>query len=638
MATYALRLPAGHGLRLAAHRSRCGLCPGSLFQSEGPAFTVCTWRLTAHFNRFQSSAAASASCSSSSAPASRRSAVADTETELAKLGFQDSQVAFDSKSFFELFRTWYIFKVCSFGFIVRNCDRLYSMSSKALGKTFTHGVLRYSFFNHFCAGETAREIVPRMDRLRKLGVGGILDYAAEAKDDEVSKESSNVEEIRLPDSTVASTVGAPLSSRKYDYQGEAQCDANADIFLDAVRAVKDATPDGFAAIKFSGLGNPMLLQRMSTVLVELIVFFKNLSVDDVVIRQGLSVADVVRGTPYHAIDLSFKLDFEAFSKGWKRAFFVNSDAELKEIFDAIDLDKDGFIDYIDWLNNVRLSEINALCRGCKEEGPLWRAALDEEEVMLYSNMINRVQKIMDLAQELKVRVMVDAEWMDIQPAIDHVVLFLQRKYNHGDEPIVFNTYQTYLKGMQNSVRIDLERSRREGWRFGAKVVRGAYMVSERKKATDRGLESPICETYEDTEAEFHASIDAILAHTALEHAPALQPGCIDGPGRTAGAEVLVASHNRSSIERTLQQMEKFGTNRDHVYFGQLLGMADHVTFTLGANGYKAYKYVPYGPIGEVVPYLIRRTQENSAILGSAGVQEERQMVRAELRRRLNPFS
>jgi len=245
--------------------------------------------------------------------------------------------------------------------------------------------------------------------------------------------------------------------------------------------------------------------------------------------------------------------FDAFSKGWKRAFVVNSDDELREMFDAIDLDKDGLIDYIDWLNSVRLSEINALCRGCKDKGPLWRAALDEEEVMLYTNMINRVQKIMDLAQDLKVRVMVDAEWMDIQPAIDHVVLFLQRKYNHGDEPIVFATYQTYLKGMESSVRRDLERSRREGWRFGAKIVRGAYMVSERKKAADRGLESPICESYEDTESEFHASIDAVLAHTALEHAPKLQPGCTDGPGRTAGAEVLVASHNRSPSNERLRR-------------------------------------------------------------------------------------
>lgn len=563
--------------------------------------------------------------------------------------FQNAKEAFDSKRTFELLRTWLIYKVCGIGFIVRNCDTLYALSSKILGKTLTHGSMRYTFFNHFCAGESVDQIIPRMEHLRKHGIGGILDYAAEAKEDEMPKRGSIQE---------GSTVGAPQSSRKYDYQGEAQCDANAEIFLDAVRAVKDATPDGFAAIKLSGLGNPILLERMSTLLVELVIFFKNLSVDDVVIRRGQRLEDVVRGTPYHAIDQNFKLDFEAFHHGWKRFFQVTSEEELREVFKAIDHDDDGLIDYIDWSNSIRLSEINSLVQGCTEDGPLSRAALDDEEVRLYQNMTDRVKKIMNLAQELGVRVMVDAEWMDIQPAIDHIVLFLQRIYNHGDQPIVFNTYQTYLKGMESSVRRDLDRSRREGWRFGAKVVRGAYMVSERKKAAERSAESPICETYEDTEAEFHASIDAILAHTALDHPTSsslseqsenvyLRRGTIggpsdihpraDGPGRTAGAEVLVASHNRLSMERTLRKMEEFGTNRDHVYFGQLLGMADHVTFTLGANGYKAYKYVPYGPIAEVVPYLIRRTLENSAILGSAGVQEERQMVSAELRRRLNPF-
>eukprot|EP00420_Gonyaulax_spinifera_P022505 CAMPEP_0197908456 /NCGR_PEP_ID=MMETSP1439-20131203/66864_1 /TAXON_ID=66791 /ORGANISM="Gonyaulax spinifera, Strain CCMP409" /LENGTH=125 /DNA_ID=CAMNT_0043529949 /DNA_START=1 /DNA_END=374 /DNA_ORIENTATION=+ len=125
----------------------------------------------------------------------------------------------------------------------------------------------------------------------------------------------------------------------------------------------------------------------------------------------------------------------------------------------------------------------------------------------------------------------------------------------------------------------------------------------------------------------------------MHNNPAVQPTAPqggpaqDGPGKEAPAELLVASHNRGSIEFTLQRMEELNTDRGLVYFGQLLGMADHLTYGLGTNGYKAYKYVPYGPIDEVVPYLIRRTQENSAILGSPGVQEERQMVRQELKRR-----
>jgi len=204
------------------------------------------------------------------------------------------------------------------------------------------------------------------------------------------------------------------------------------------------------------------------------------------------------------------------------------------------------------------------------------------------------------------------------------VLFLQRKYNTGDRPVVFQTYQAYLKGMRGKAGRDLERSEREGWRFGAKVVRGAYMVSEREKARKRGMESPVCDDYVATEENFHAVIDAILEHSAA---------C----GPEAAAEVLVASHNRGSVEHTLRRCAELGLDRGNIYFGQLLGMADNLTFTLGKAGYKAYKYVPYGPIGEVMPYLIRRTQENSAILGSAGVQEERAMIAGELRRRLLRF-
>lgn len=547
-----------------------------------------------------------------------------TTVEVDALDFQNGKAAFDSKSLFELFRTWAVFKVCSFGVIVRNCAPLYGMSTKILGKTITHGAVRYSFFNHFCAGESADEIVPKMSELRKHGVGGILDYAAEAKEEEVPKKET------MPSNTEA-VVGAPLTARKYDYQGEAICDANAEIFLDAVRAVKNATPDGFAAIKLSGLGNPVLLERMSTCLVEMAVFFEKLSLQS-------SGQDQTR-RPWHCIDRSFQLDFDAFSAGWRHFFVPTDEAELRKRFDDIDRDQDGLITYLEWAEFARLSEINALVRSCTEEGPLFHAALNDEELELYQNLVGRVKKILDLAQSLEVRVMVDAEWMDIQPAIDHMVLFLQRIYNHGDQPIVFNTYQTYLKNMHGKVLRDLARSRREGWRFGAKLVRGAYMVSEREKAKQRGVESPVNESYEDTDNEFNRSLDAILAHTSLDpsKAPALIPGQKDGPGRYAGAEVLVASHNRQSIERALLKIKEFNTNRDNVYFGQLLGMADHLTFTLGKNGYKAYKYVPYGPIGEVMPYLIRRTQENSAILGSSGVQEERKMVGAELRRRLNPF-
>jgi len=391
-----------------------------------------------------------------------------------------------------------------------------------------------------------------------------------------------------------------------------------------VRAVKDTTPDGFAAIKLSGLCDPKLLERMSTCLVELTRLYARLSKD--------ADAPTDTRTPYYCTDLSFKLDWETYSAGTRRLFKVEDEAALRANFDRIDSDKDGVITFLEWSESARLSEVNSLCRSCVDQGPLYRAALDDKELELYFNLVRRVQRVMDLARELGVRVMVDAEWVDIQPAIDHLVIFLQREYNRGDRPVVFHTYQTYLRGMHDSVLRDLERSRREGWRFGAKVVRGAYMVSEREKAKARGVDAPICDSYEATEANYHATIESILRHNVDGRASSEQV-C----GKTTEGEILIASHNLDTIELSTRLVSELKKDKGTIYFGQLMGMADHLTFTLAKHGYKAYKYVPYGPIDEVVPYLIRRTQENSAILGSPGVQLERRMVGDELLRRLRPF-
>mmetsp|Transcript_83989 Transcript_83989/g.175691 ORF Transcript_83989/g.175691 Transcript_83989/m.175691 type:complete len:601 (-) Transcript_83989:495-2297(-) len=536
------------------------------------------------------------------------------EAAAGPLDFHDTKIAFNSKTTFELFRGWVVFQVCGIGPLVRHCDQLYSMSVKVLGSTITHFFMRHGLFNHFCAGENAKEIIPKMEHLRKYGVGGILDYAAEAKDEEPkAKKPVNEEEV----------IGAPLSAKTYEYAGESLCDANAEIFMDAIRAVKDATPDGFAAIKLSGLGDPQLLERMSTCLVEMAKLFHRVSNDP---STNYDVSTV----PFYAMDRSFSIDWDTFKNNWPRLFTVQDEATLKAIFEDIDKDRDGSINYLEWSEGIRLSHINEMARSCINPGPLYHSALNEEEQRLYFNLCNRMERIMDLAEKEGVRVMVDAEWTAIQPAIDHLVLFLQRKYNRGETPIVFQTYQTYLKGMHDKVVRDLARSKKEGWSFGAKVVRGAYMVSEREKAAKKGVESPICDTYEETEENYHKTIDSILSHNVGATGNAV--------GKDTQGEILVASHNRDTMEFVTRRCTELSKDKSKgIYFGQLMGMADHLTFTLASHGFKAYKYVPYGPIDEVVPYLIRRTQENSAILGSPGVQEERSMVGQELRRRISPF-
>jgi len=250
----------------------------------------------------------------------------------------------------------------------------------------------------------------------------------------------------------------------------------------------------------------------------------------------------------------------------------------------------------------------------KDIGNLTSAVFNEEETKLMNNMISRINNLAEYAEKLGVRLMVDAEQTYFQPAIDHLVLDLQRKFNRKF-PTIFNTYQCYLKDSYDRVATDLIRAKREGYYFAAKIVRGAYMILERKRATNMNYEDPIHPTLQDTHDNYHRVVNLILRDLHFSN-------------------VLVATHNQKSVTFVLDKMEKLNISPSNggVYFGQLLGMADHLTFNLGRNGYKAYKYVPYGPIHEVLPYLIRRAQENSNVLG--GTQQDILMIKSEIKRRI----
>lgn len=200
-------------------------------------------------------------------------------------------------------------------------------------------------------------------------------------------------------------------------------------------------------------------------------------------------------------------------------------------------------------------------------------------------------------------------------------------------PVVYNTFQAYLTDCPSRLELALRRSDSEGWLFGAKLVRGAYMVQERALAKEKGYKDPIHANQQATHDCYHACTDRILK------------ACFE-----QGAELMVASHNEGSVRHVAEAMsrrlaaEEATTQQQQgsspasslattgVSFGQLLGMCDHISFTLGSLGFRVYKYVPYGPVMEVVPYLLRRAQENSDVFGSAG--REIGFLKKELKRRM----
>lgn len=225
----------------------------------------------------------------------------------------------------------------------------------------------------------------------------------------------------------------------------------------------------------------------------------------------------------------------------------------------------------------------------------------------------RVGRICAAAAESNGRLFIDAEESWLQPAIDQLAIDEMRRHN-GSRAVVFNTVQLYRRDRLAYLEGLTEVATREGWHVGVKLVRGAYMEKERERAAALGYPSPIQPDKASTDRDF----DAALAW------------CVDRLDRIA---MCNGSHNVASNERlcVLMQERSVARTDERVWFAQLLGMSDPISFNLAAEGYNVAKYVPYGPIREAVPYLIRRAEENTSVAGQTS--RELSLLRKERQRR-----
>jgi proline dehydrogenase len=306
---------------------------------------------------------------------------------------------------------------------------------------------------------------------------------------------------------------------------------------------------------------------------------------------------------------------------FERYFFHDSEERLTQLLRLLDPDDVGEVDYITWSKLLTPKDLPAIIKGCRRMGALGRATPTEHEVELIVKMHARAHSLAEEAFQCGTRLLIDAEQSYFQPAIDNLTLELQQKYNATDmtdKPIIFNTYQCYLKDTLEHLVMDVERSERFKYHFACKLVRGAYMESERKRANDHKCPSPIHGTIEDTHQCYNDAA-SFLIRQILKTDKQL--------------EVMCATHNQESIEKAIAVMNDCGIDRSAptLHFAQLYGMSDNLTYNLGLLGFRAYKYVPYGQVKEVIPYLMRRVQENSAVMGNAS--REVSLLRKELFRR-----
>jgi proline dehydrogenase len=241
------------------------------------------------------------------------------------------------------------------------------------------------------------------------------------------------------------------------------------------------------------------------------------------------------------------------------------------------------------------------------------AALSESEKKEWVTLCGRLQRVCKAAAEKNTGVLIDAEETWIQDPIDALTMEMMAQYNR-EKAVVYNTAQMYRHDRLAFVKACFEAAEEKKFILALKIVRGAYMEKERARADAMGYASPIQPDKQSSDRDFDA---AVLY-------------CLD---RIEQIAIVVASHNEESNLKTISLMRERGLPNDHshVHLSQLFGMSDHITFNLAAAGYRVSKYLPFGPIEDVVPYLMRRAQENTSVAGQTS--RELALLKQERRRR-----
>lgn len=260
-----------------------------------------------------------------------------------------------------------------------------------------------------------------------------------------------------------------------------------------------------------------------------------------------------------------------------------------------------------------LEKLNGSTKIAVDQITIDTAPLSRAEQQEWANVEQRLVEICELAAQKKVGILIDAEESWIQNTIDALTMKVMQRYNQK-QVVVYNTIQLYRHDRLEFLKYCHELAIANGFLFGAKIVRGAYMEKERRRAGSQNELSPIQPDKSSSDQDFN---DAIAY--SIQHLDSIS--------------VIVASHNEYSSQLAVQLLQEASlpTNHPHVHFSQLYGMSDNITFNLAKAGCNVSKYLPYGPIEDVIPYLMRRAQENSSVAGQTS--RELFLIEKEIKRR-----
>lgn len=239
-------------------------------------------------------------------------------------------------------------------------------------------------------------------------------------------------------------------------------------------------------------------------------------------------------------------------------------------------------------------------------------SLDVDEQLEWDRVVERFNKVCKLAKEKDVPVLIDAEESWMQNIADELIEGLMELYNK-EKAVVYNTLQMYRWDRMDYLKRLHKKAMEKNFHIGLKIVRGAYMEKERERSEEKGYPSPICKDKETTDKNYNDALRYMATNKNMS--------------------IFAGTHNEESslLLMDLAKEEQIDKKDSRLWFGQLYGMSDHITFNLSAENYQAAKYLPFGPVKDVMPYLIRRAEENTSVAGQTS--RELKLIRAERKRR-----
>ena len=297
--------------------------------------------------------------------------------------------------------------------------------------------------------------------------------------------------------------------------------------------------------------------------------------------------------------LDYSVEGEGTPENFKKTF-----QELKQVIDEA-ANKPEYPFAVFKTSGIGLSSVLA-AKSAKDD-------LSKEQQNHYEELVERIHFLCKHAHQNNVKLLIDAEETWIQDAIDEIVYENAKEFNR-DDIIVYNTIQLYRKGRIEEINKQIDLARKFGYKIGFKLVRGAYMEKEAKRAQQMNYPNPIQDTKADTDDDYNLALRI----------------CFENRDVVA---VMAGTHNEESSLLLAQLIENNNISKtdDRFWFAQLYGMSDHISFNLAYEGYNVAKYLPYGPVKEVLPYLSRRAQENSSVKGQSS--RELSLIRKEIKRR-----